>query len=126
MPCRINQPRTQWFRLSRINLRGYGEDLTSRYYVVSRETLFQSPVALTPYASDERIDDVALGAIIEEAYAAAGVAPRDIMAVSLPNLATCSACLSAGLRGVHTGPGAIAFTRMPRSMSCAESERVKA
>jgi ethanolamine utilization protein EutA len=45
---------------------------------VSRETLFQSPVALTPYASDERIDDVALGAIIEEAYAAAGVAPRDI------------------------------------------------
>jgi ethanolamine utilization protein EutA len=63
---------------SRINLRRYGEDLTSRYYVVSRETLFQSPVALTPYASDERIDDVALGAIIEEAYSAAGVAPRDI------------------------------------------------
>ena len=63
---------------SRINLRRYGEDLTSRYYVVSRETLFQSPVALTPYASDERIDDVALGAIIEEAYAAAGVAPRDM------------------------------------------------
>ena len=63
---------------SRINLRRYGEDLTSRYYVVSRETLFQSPVALTPYASDERIDDVALGAIIEQAYAAAGVAPRDI------------------------------------------------
>ena len=63
---------------SRINLRRYGEDLTSRYYVVSRETLFQSPVALTPYASDERIDDVALGAIIEEAYAAAGVEPRDI------------------------------------------------
>jgi len=63
---------------SRINLRRYGEDLTSRYYVVSRETLFQSPVALTPYSSDERIDDAALGAIIEEAYAAAGVEARDI------------------------------------------------
>jgi len=63
---------------SRINLRRYGEDLTSRYYVVSRETLFQSPVALTPYASDERIDDAALGAIIDEAYAAAGVEARDI------------------------------------------------
>ena len=63
---------------SRINLRRYGEDLTSRYYVVSRETLFQSPVALTPYSSDERIDDVALGAIIDEAYAAAGVEPQDI------------------------------------------------
>jgi ethanolamine utilization protein EutA len=63
---------------SRINLRRYGEDLTSRYYVVSRETLFQSPVALTPYSSDERIDDAALGAIIDEAYAAAGVKPQDI------------------------------------------------
>jgi len=63
---------------SRINLRRYGEDLTSRYYVVSRETLFQSPVALTPYSSDERIDDAGLGAIIDEAYAAAGVKPQDI------------------------------------------------
>src|SRR5262252_9218304 len=63
---------------SRINLRRYGEDLTSRYYVVSRETLFQSPVALTPYASDERIDDSALGGIIDEAYAAAGLKPEEI------------------------------------------------
>jgi ethanolamine utilization protein EutA len=63
---------------SRINLRRYGEDLTSRYYVVSRATLFQSPVALTPYSSDERIDDAGLGAIIDEAYASAGVKPQDI------------------------------------------------
>src|SRR5215475_4515437 len=63
---------------SRINLRRLGEDLTSRYYVVSRETLFQSPVALTPYSSDERIDYAGLGAIIDEAYAAAGVKPQDI------------------------------------------------
>src|SRR2546429_6064558 len=63
---------------SRINLRRYGEELTSRYYVVSRETLFQSPVALTPYASDERIDDAGLGAIIDAAYKAAGVEPQDI------------------------------------------------
>ncbi len=63
---------------SRINLRRYGEDLTSRYYVVSRETLFQSPVALTPYSSDERIDDAALGAIIDGAYHCAGLGPEDI------------------------------------------------
>src|SRR5258707_6856506 len=63
---------------SRINLRRYGEDLTSRYYVVSRETLFQSPVALTPYSSDERIDDAALGRIIDDAYKAAGVQAQDI------------------------------------------------
>src|SRR3989440_6173604 len=63
---------------SRINLRRYGEDLTSRYYVVSRETLFQSPVALTPYSSDERIDDAALGGIVDQAYTAAGVKSEDI------------------------------------------------
>jgi ethanolamine utilization protein EutA len=63
---------------SRVNLRRLGEDLSSRYYVVSRETLFQSPVALTPYASEERIDERALGAIIDDAYAAAKVGPADI------------------------------------------------
>src|SRR6195256_686541 len=63
---------------SRINLRRYGEDLTSRYYVVSRETLYQSPVALTPYQSEERIDDAGLGRIIDEAYEAAGLHPDKI------------------------------------------------
>jgi len=63
---------------SRIKLRRYGEDLTSRYYVVSRETLYQSPVALTPYQSEERIDDAALGKIIDEAYAGAKLHPDDI------------------------------------------------
>jgi ethanolamine utilization protein EutA len=63
---------------SRIKLRRYGEDLTSRYYVVSRETLYQSPVALTPYQSEERIDDAALGRIIDEAYAEAGLHPDNI------------------------------------------------
>src|SRR5512144_1853917 len=63
---------------SRINLRRYGEDLTSRYYVVSRETLFQSPIALTPYASEERIDEAALGKILDDAYAAARIGPDEI------------------------------------------------
>ena len=63
---------------SRINLRRLGEDLSSRYYVVSRETLFQSAVALTPYASEERIDEAGLGAIIDDAYNAARIDPADI------------------------------------------------
>src|SRR5438270_1573727 len=63
---------------SRLNLRRLGEDLTSRYFVVSRETLYQSPVALTPYQSEERIDDGALGAIIDAGYAAANLHPDDI------------------------------------------------
>jgi ethanolamine utilization protein EutA len=63
---------------SRVHLRRLAEDLTSRYYVVSRETLFQSPVALTPYQSEERIDDAKLGGIIDDAYAAAKLHPDNI------------------------------------------------
>src|ERR1051326_6244860 len=63
---------------SRVHLRRLAEDLTSRYYVVARETLFQSPVALTPYQSEERIDDQKLGEIIDDAYVAAGVHPDNI------------------------------------------------
>jgi ethanolamine utilization protein EutA len=63
---------------SRINLRRLGEDLSSRYVVTSRETLFQSAVALTPYRSEEHIDEAGLGAIIDDAYNAAGIDPAGI------------------------------------------------
>jgi ethanolamine utilization protein EutA len=63
---------------SRIHLRRLGEDLSSRYFVVSRETLFQSGVALTPYRSEEHIDEVKLGDIIDDAYTAAGIHPDSI------------------------------------------------
>jgi ethanolamine utilization protein EutA len=63
---------------SKIHLRRLAEDLTSRYYVVSRDTLYLSPVSLTPYASETRIDDAALKQIIDDAYAEAKVEPRDI------------------------------------------------
>ena len=63
---------------SRLNLRRQGEDLSSRYFVVSRETLFESPVALTPYQSDVRIDEEGLGGIIDGAYERAGLHPDDI------------------------------------------------
>ena len=63
---------------SRIHLRRLAEDLTSRYFVVKRETLFLSPVSLTPYQSETRIDETALKAIIEDAYRGAGLAPKDI------------------------------------------------
>src|SRR5438093_4115337 len=63
---------------SRVQLRRLSEDLTSRYFVVNRETVYQSPVALTPYVSEERIDDRAIGRIIDSAYEAAGVHPDDV------------------------------------------------
>jgi ethanolamine utilization protein EutA len=63
---------------SQLNLRRMGEDLSSRYFVVSRETLFESPVALTPYQSEERIDEAGLGKIIDDAYEQAGLHPDAI------------------------------------------------
>jgi ethanolamine utilization protein EutA len=63
---------------SRVQLRRLSEDLTSRYFVVNRETVYQSPVALTPYVSEERIDDQAIGGIIDAAYDAAGQHPDNI------------------------------------------------
>src|SRR6476660_3953577 len=63
---------------SRIHLRRLAEDLTSRYYVVSRETLYLSPVSLTPYSSETRIDDVKLAEIIKDAYAGAGLQASDV------------------------------------------------
>lgn len=63
---------------SRVHLRRLGEDLSSRYYVAARETLFASPVALTPYENELRIDEVRLRGIIEDAYGAAGIASAEI------------------------------------------------
>ncbi|HXS53425.1 MAG TPA: ethanolamine ammonia-lyase reactivating factor EutA [Usitatibacter sp.] len=63
---------------SRIYMRRLAEDLTSRYFVVKRETLHQSPVALTPYVSEERIDEHAVGEIVDRAYTEAGIHPDNI------------------------------------------------
>jgi ethanolamine utilization protein EutA len=63
---------------SRLHLRRLGEDLTSRYVVVQRETLFQSEVQLTPYVDESLIDAEALGAIIDTAYADAHERPQDV------------------------------------------------
>jgi ethanolamine utilization protein EutA len=63
---------------SRVQLRRLAEALTSRYFVVERETVHQSPVALTPYLSEARIDDQEIGRIVDEAYEAARIHPDNI------------------------------------------------
>ena len=63
---------------SRLHLRRMAEDMSSRYFVVKRETLFQSPVSLTPYDSATRISNEGLGRILDQAYEAAGLSPDDI------------------------------------------------
>ena len=63
---------------SRLHLRRRGEGLTTRYVVVERETLFRSPLHLTPYLGDGRIDAEALGGLVDQAYADARVRPDDV------------------------------------------------
>ncbi len=63
---------------SRLHLRRMGRDFSSRYVVISRESVYRSPVHLTPYLDGERIDDHALGHLIEDAYHEAGLEPGNI------------------------------------------------
>ena len=63
---------------SRIMLQRRGDELSSRYFVVSREQLYQSPVSLTPYADGLLINKAALGEIIDTAYAQSGIAPSQV------------------------------------------------
>jgi len=63
---------------SLLKLRRMGEDLSSRYMVISREPLYYSPVTLTPYLDEDRIDEKMVGKIIADAYHLSGLKPEDI------------------------------------------------
>ncbi len=63
---------------SNLSLRRIGEDLSSRYVVISRESFYRSPVRLTPYLDEKRIDDKQLSEFIEQAYKESGVETKDI------------------------------------------------
>jgi ethanolamine utilization protein EutA len=64
---------------SRLVLRRLGRELSSRFVVAERETLYLSPVHFTPYAAGrERIDDHALGRLVDDAYQEAGLSPHQI------------------------------------------------
>lgn len=63
---------------SLLKLKRFGEDLSSRYVIVSREVMFQSPIWLTPYDGLDRIDDRQLAEMIDTAYEMAAVTPEQI------------------------------------------------
>jgi len=64
---------------SRLVLRRLGRDLSSRFAVTERKTLYLSPVHFTPYAAGrERIDDRALGRLVDDAYKEAGIGPDQV------------------------------------------------
>ncbi len=64
---------------SRLLMRGPGEPLAMRRQAKSRETLFMSPVSMTPFNDDGRtINGVRLRAIVDRAYVMAGITPDDV------------------------------------------------
>jgi ethanolamine utilization protein EutA len=63
---------------SRLLLRRQGIALSSRFVVVKREILHESPILLTPYIDKTTIDTDKLGDFIHEAYRKAGLTPKDI------------------------------------------------
>src|SRR6476469_4267025 len=63
---------------SRLTLRRQGVALSSRFVVVNREIIHESPILLTPYTDRTTIDTNKVGDFIHEAYRNAGLTPEDI------------------------------------------------
>jgi ethanolamine utilization protein EutA len=63
---------------SQVHLERQGEALSSRYVVVERRLLYQSPIFFTPYEGSTEIDARSLGALIDRAYQEADVSPHDV------------------------------------------------
>jgi ethanolamine utilization protein EutA len=63
---------------SRLTLRRQGVALSSRFVVINREIIHESPILLTPYVDKTTIDTNYLGDFIHEAYLKAGLTPEDI------------------------------------------------
>src|SRR5262245_38005588 len=64
---------------SRLILRRLGRELSSRFVVTERKTLYLSPVHFTPYTlGRERIDDQALGRLVDSAYQNAELTPEQV------------------------------------------------
>ena len=63
---------------SRLTLRRQGVALSSRFVVVNREIIYESPILLTPYVDRTTIDTNQLDTFIHEAYRSANLTPDDI------------------------------------------------
>src|SRR4029453_270531 len=63
---------------SRLTLRRQGVALSSRFVVINRENIHESPILLTPYVDKTTIDTNKLGDFIHEAYRNANLTPEDI------------------------------------------------
>jgi ethanolamine utilization protein EutA len=63
---------------SRLLMRGPGEPLAMRRHAAQRETLYLSPVSLTPFKGPHEIDVSRLRGIIDRAFVVSGITPDDV------------------------------------------------
>src|SRR5262245_35323834 len=64
---------TSHLMFARVHLSRLATGLSSRFVVVERKILWQSPILLTPYVADFTIDTAKLADFIHQSYAAAGL-----------------------------------------------------
>jgi ethanolamine utilization protein EutA len=69
---------TSHMMFARVHLQRLGTALSSRFVVVARNVLWQSPILLTPYLADYTIDTDELGGFIGGCYALADIDPETV------------------------------------------------
>src|ERR1700676_1731330 len=69
---------TSHLMFARVHLQRLSTAMSSRFVVVNRKVLWQSPILLTPYLPDYTIDTDELAGFIGGCYAYAGIEPGDI------------------------------------------------
>ena len=69
---------TSHLLFAKVVLQRRSQGLSSRFAVISRETLWRSPIMLTPFLADGAIDAAHLGRFIAEAYQKAGLSRGDV------------------------------------------------
>jgi len=69
---------TSHLMFARVHLQRLSAALSSRFVVVERKILWQSPILLTPYRSDYTIDVDELAGFIGGCYAYAGIEPEQV------------------------------------------------
>lgn len=69
---------TSHLMFSRVHMQRIGEGLSTRFVVVGRQTLWKSPILLTPYLEGNLIDSGYLRSFIRHAYTEVGLRREDV------------------------------------------------
>jgi ethanolamine utilization protein EutA len=64
---------TSHFMFARVHMQRLAATASSRFEVVARDVVWQSPILLTPYRSDDAIDAEQLAQFFDEGYRSAGI-----------------------------------------------------